>query len=68
MEPEEYPRMFPIAIQEQKMELAVPGPWRPTERKLGDQIQNPTDTRSPEHKGNFLFSGINQVLVNCGNQ
>jgi hypothetical protein len=26
VEPEEYPRMFPIAIQEQKMELAVPGP------------------------------------------
>jgi len=49
VEPEEYPRIFPNAIQEQKIELAALGPWRPVERKkkererVADQVANSTD-------------------------
>jgi hypothetical protein len=43
MEPEEYPRIFPSAIQEQKIEFAALGPCFPIKQKNGNQIQNPID-------------------------
>lgn len=39
VEPEEYPRIFPSAIQEQKIEFAALGPcWAVEQKEKGDQI------------------------------
>ena len=57
VEPEEYPRIFPNAIQEQKIELAALGPWRPVERKkkrVADQVASSTDITTTTSTGLLL--------------
>jgi hypothetical protein len=43
VEPEEYPRIFPSAIQEQKIEFAALGPYLPIEQNKGNQIKYAVD-------------------------